>query len=171
MLVSLSIDDRAWQAAVDAWMEAAHREGVAANEEAAKKVQERTRQLLSIYHHAPETRTPSPEGEPPAMISGRLAASIDVQRDGDDSLVGPTDAASSDNGPYGRFLEMGGDHIAHNIFGEMWWREDGRWYHKPSIKKESRPYLSRATEELIDSGAITRTYYDHWLLAQEEVTA
>lgn len=157
---------------MDAWVGAAHREGVAANYDAATDIQRRTKALLWRLHHAPETKTPSPIGAPPAMISGRLAASIQVEHDGEDAIVGPTSWASSYNGPYGRFLELGGPHIAHNITGEMWWRENGRLYHKgPVIGKTGRPYLKPATEDAISSGEITRTYYDHWLRAQQEVAA
>ena len=160
-----------WWVAVDDWEKHAHREGVVANLEAAQAIQKRTRSLLSRYHHAPETRTPSPVGEPPAMISGRLAASVDASHDGDDAIVGPTGSASSRNGPYGRFLELGGTHQAHNATGQMWWHEDGHKYHAETIEKAGRPFLRPATDDAIRSGEIHDIYWRRWLVAQQAVTA
>lgn len=148
----------------------AHREGVSANLEAAQVVQRKTRDYLSRYGHKPGTRTPSPKGQPPAEISGRLLASVRAEHDGDDALVGPTRSASSKNGPYGRFLELGGEHDAHNA-DEMWWWEDGFWHHAKHLEKGPRPYLMPATLESIESGAITDVYWRHWLVAQEAVTS
>lgn len=167
----MTVDQGDFRAALDAWVTAARREGVAANFDSAREIRDTARSLLTALSHAPETRTPSPEGAPPAAISGRLAASVEAQRDGDDALVGPTAEASSENGPYGRFLEMGGDHIAHNDTGEMWWREDGRWHRAAALEKLPRPYLKPAVNRTVESGDVSRIYYDHWRAAQEEVTA
>lgn len=181
MLVTLTVDSKAWETAVTEWIALAHREGVSANLEAAQKIQSRARRLLAEGQHAPGTRSPKPPGTAPGSISGSLAASIDARHDGDDALVGPTDSARSKNGPYGRFLELGGEHIAHS--GDpgwgwggyyyptlMWWREDGVKYNSPYLKKAPRPYLKPATDDAIASGEITETYERHWLIAQEAVT-
>ena len=141
-----------------------------ANLEAAQDIQERARRLLTRLSHAPHTKTPSAPGSPPARITGTLAASILAEHDGDDALVGPTKAASSKNGPYGRFLELGGPHAAHNHTGYMRWYEDGRWHRAREIEKAGRPYLEPATDDAIRSGAITRIYFDHWLIAQDMAT-
>jgi hypothetical protein len=155
---------------MDEWVIAAHREGVMANLEAAQEIQDRTRRLLTRLAHSPGTKTPSPKGSPPAMISGTLAASIQAEHDGDDAIVGPTRLASSKNGPYGRFLELGGTHAAHNPSGQMSWFEDGRWWQMAEVEKAERPYLKPATEDAIRSGAIYQIYYDRWLIAQQAVT-
>src|SRR5579859_3961699 len=128
----------------------AHREGVAANLDAAKNIQRRTRSLLAQFHHRPLTRTPSPPGAPPAMIGGRLAASVLASQDGDDAIVGPTRWASSKNGPYGRFLELGGEQAAHNESGRMWWWQDGYWHDAEQLNKAPRPFLKPATDDAVN---------------------
>jgi len=156
---------------MDEWTVLAHREGVMANLDAARAIQRRTKSLLWRYHHSATTKTPSPLGQPPAMISGRLAASVQADQDGDDAVVGPTSWASSKNGAYGRFLELGGVHAAHNDTGEMWWYQDGFWHHAAELEKGPRPFLKPATEQAIESGEIYDIYWRHWLMAQEAVTA
>lgn len=176
------MDSARWENAVREWIALAHREGVSANLEAAQGIQARTRRLLNVYSHDPDTRTPSPEGSYPARITGRLAASIDARHVGEDAWVGPTDAASSKNGPYGRFLELGGTHVAHSgapyIYPDgsssgpqMWWREGKSLHHAGVLKKAPRPYLEPATDAAIASGEIYDTYWRHWLIAQEAVTS
>ena len=154
---------------MDEWLVAAHREGVMANLEAAQDIGDRTRRLLTRVSHPPHTKTPSPPGSPPAMISGALAASVKAEHDGDDAIVGPTAAARSKNGPYGRFLELGGTHTAHTSKG-MRWYEDGNWYRMREVTKKGRPFLEPATEDAIRSGAIHQIYWGHWLIAQQAVT-
>lgn len=141
---------------------------MAANLDAAQIVRSRTRNLLLAVSHAPYTRTPSPPGAPPAAISGTLAASVQASHDGDDAIVGPTATASSYRGPYGRFLELGGEHVASSPAG-MHWFEDGQWHRAFAIGKAPRPYLKPATDAAIADGSISRVYYDHWLRAQEEI--
>jgi hypothetical protein len=170
-MLSLEVDKRAWSDALVAWTFGAHREGVNGNQDAAKDIQRRTRAILTRLSHADRTKSPSPPGAPPATISGRLAASVLVNRDGDDAIVGPTALASSKNGPYGRFLELGGDHQEHNPSGYMKWVEDGKGYRAKFLQKQPRAYLRPATEDAIHSGDVSRFYYDHWLRAQQEVTA
>jgi hypothetical protein len=155
---------------MDEWATLAYREGVSANLEAAQDIQKRTQRLLLEKDHLAGTRTPSPPGAAPATITGRLAASIQASHDGDDAIVGPTVAASSNRGPYGRFLELGGDHAAHSPRG-MWWREDGRWHRADFLRKAPRPFLKPSTDDAIESGAIHDIYWRHWLIAQEAVTS
>jgi hypothetical protein len=112
-----------------------------------------------------------------------LQASIDARLVGDEGWVGPTDAASSSDGPYGRFLELGGTHVAHSgpsytdhFTGEttgpqMWWHEGGKWHHAGVLNKAPRPYLEPATDAYIASGELYDTYWRHWLVAQEAVTS
>lgn len=141
-----------------------------ANLDAAQDIQDRTRRLLTRLSHSANTHTPSPKGQPPAAISGALAASVLAQHDGPDAVVGPTALASSKNGPYGRFLELGGDHVAHNGSGYMHWFEDGHWEKAKVLHKGERPYLKPAVDDAVHSGAILKIYYDRWLIAQQSVT-
>lgn len=113
-----------------------------AEHKGAEKIKDRAQELLSVAKHPPHTRTPSPPGAPPGEITGVLKDSIMVADDGDGSRVGPTDLASSVNGPYGRFLELGGVHE-----GNMKWFEDGVWHEATVLKKFPRPYMRPARDE------------------------
>lgn len=94
-----------------------------------------------------------------------------AEHDGPDAVVGPTAAARSKNGPYGRFLELGGTHEAHSgAGGYMHWFEDGTWNKAKTLRKTERPYLKPAVDGAVHSGAILQIYYDHWLAAQQSVT-
>lgn len=121
-----------------------------------------------MIRHAPETRTPSPPGAPPAAISLALAQSMSASRVGDDAIVGPTGSARSINGPYGRFLELGRDHVAKHRY--MKYVQDGHTYRRRFIRKDPRPYLKPTVEFAVDSGMLLDIYAEHWLAAQEQVT-
>lgn len=97
--------------------------------------------------------------------TGALMAAIDASEDGDDALVGPTGAARSINGPYGRAVELGGWREAHNPSGYMWW-PTGVWTDRARANMmPSQPYLAPAVAET-EPGR-KRIYYDHWLRAQQ----
>lgn len=100
--------------------------------------------------------------------TGALMASIAVQADGDDALVGPTDSARSFNGAYGRAVELGGMRFAHNPSGRMWWH-DGGWRSAVSNMMPSQPYLEPAVKEIADSGRAEKIYEDHWRRAQDAI--
>ncbi len=102
--------------------------------------------------------------------TGALMESIDARYDGDDALVGPTDSARSKNGPYGRFIELGGIHRAHNPSGYMWWEENGSLRRAKVLVKGPHAYLEPATDQEIGSGDLTRIYFDRWLIAQDTAT-
>jgi hypothetical protein len=70
--------------------------------------------------------------------------------------AGPGASAASYNGPYGRFLEFGGVHVAHNRTGFMHWFEDGAWHRMSVISKDSRDYLRRAIELGIADNSLHR---------------
>lgn len=134
---------------MDRWLVAAHDEGRQANMEVAKDIRATARAMVS-------------------KRTGRLMEAIDASYDGDDALTGPTDAASSKNGPYGRFHELGGVHDAHNKSGYMWW-PTGEWkYHAAHQVKAPHPFLKPAVEAIVP-GAAERIYYDAWLRAQAAI--
>lgn len=129
------------------WLAASEREGMAANMEVAHEIQAGARGIVS-------------------KRTGRLAGAIDASYDGTDALTGPTDAASSKNGPYGRFHELGGVHDAHNASGYMWW-PTGVWSnHAAHQVKAAHPYMKPAYEAVVGGGSADRIYYDAWLRAQ-----
>lgn len=117
------------------------------------------RRVLLRRVHPAHTRTPAPIGAPPASITGRLAASIfagDARPRGAlswEAHAGPTRAASSNRGPYGRFLEFGGTQFEHTTRG-MRWFEDGRWHHAEWLVKAPRPYLAVALDEIVADGSL-----------------
>lgn len=141
----------------------AMRGGPAAAEAMAKQGKQLDREMVSLTEHAPHTKTPSGAGGPPSMISGRLMESMwagDLEA-GPGAFswtahAGPGASAASYNGPYGRFLEFGGTHVAHNRTGFMHWLEDGVWYHRSFVTKDSRDYLRRAIELGIVDGSLHR---------------
>lgn len=99
--------------------------------------------------------------------TGRLMGSIEVSGEGDDALVGPTTAASSFNGPYGRAVELGGMREAHNASGRMWWHDGGSWHSAVANMMPSQPYMKPAVDIVISSGRAARIYEDHWRKAFE----
>lgn len=127
-------------------MAAAHREGVAANMDAARDIRAKARELVP-------------------KRTGALMASINATQEGDDALVGPTASARSFNGPYGRAVELGGMRTAHNPSGRMWWQSGGVTHSAVSNMMPSQPYLAPAVEATSESRK--RIYYDHWLRAQQ----
>ena len=90
--------------------------------------------------------------------------------DGPDALVGPTGSARSDNGPYGRFHELGGVHDAHNHTGLMWWPTNVWSHHAAHQVKRPHPFLKPAVEQIVEGGGASRIYYEHWLAAQQAAT-
>jgi phage gpG-like protein len=87
---------------------------VLAVDAAAKQVREDIVDQLMLKEHAKGTKTPSSPGEPPAMITGRLKASVratpatPIGLTRAEAKVGPT-------APYSRIHELGGTagHGAH----------------------------------------------------------
>jgi len=80
--------------------------GVAAAEPAAEAMGEavarEARAQLSRSSHAPGTPSPAPPGEPPSMITGRLAGSIEVK------VLGPGTVQVGATTAYSRIQELGG---------------------------------------------------------------
>lgn len=146
--------------------------GPAAAEAMARQGKQLDREMVSLTAHAPHTRTPSPPGEPPSMISGALMESM---WDGNleagpgeyswTAHAGPGASARSYNGPYGRFLEFGGTHAAHNRTGAMHWFEDGKWHHAAVLSKDSRDYLRRAIELGVTDGSLHRAAVEAFVAA------
>lgn len=150
----------------------AMRGGPAAAAAMARQGKQLDREMVSLTAHAPYTRTPSPPGAPPSLISGRLMESM---WDGDlepgpgafswTAHAGPGASAASYNGPYGRFLQFGGVHVAHNSTGYMHWFESGSWHRARTLTKESRDYLRRAIELGVADGSLHRAAVEAFIAA------
>lgn len=104
-------------------------------------VEGEARARLSRYSHQRGTPTPSPPGQPPALITGRLRSSFD--------LAGPTPAGAGvwmsmlgPTAPYARIQELGGS--------------TGR------ATLPARPYLRPAIEAVRDSGRLAETFIRAW---------
>jgi hypothetical protein len=144
--------------------------GPAAARAMARQGKQLDREMVSLTAHAPHTRTPSPAGGPPSMISGRLMESM---WSGDEAPgpgtyswtahAGPGASAASYNGPYGRFLQFGGVHAAHNSSGYMHWYEGGAWHRAVALSKDSRDYLRRAIELGVADGSLHRAAVEAFL--------
>lgn len=144
----MTVDDGATKDALDAWVSRAKAAGIAANMEVAMEIRDVAKEIVH-------------------KRSGALAASIEASADGDDALVGPTGSAASKNGPYGRFIEMGGPRTAHNDSGYMWW-PTGVWTnHAHHQEMGPLPYLKPAADLVAKGGGAARIYYKHWLAAQQ----
>ena len=136
--------------------------------QAAQAIRDTARDLLSLQHHDRGTKTPSAPGEPPAMISGSLWASMTAEMmTADEAWVGPTSSASSYNGPYGRIQELGG-----LMEGRPWmrWFEDGKWHRAQEVFLPDREYLEPATRWEVDSGRVWEIYAEHQTEAILEAT-
>ncbi|MBK3624906.1 hypothetical protein JHN59_08600 [Streptomyces sp. MBT49] len=103
------------------------------------------KQQLTTSSHDKGTPTPSAPGEPPSLVSGTLRRSTKV--------VGPIPVGFgrwlAEAGPtavYGRIQELGGT--------------AGRGAELPP-----RPYVQPAYEQIVASGAVSRTYHLAWRAA------
>jgi len=156
------VDAAAWQAATDDLLAIIGDHMLAASVEGAGRIQDATRGLLTAQSHAAHTKTPSVAPEPPAMISGALAASV---------IVTPVpDELGADVGPttdYGRIQEIGGWMQGHPL---MHWIEDGIEHWSAGHSLPERPSLGPATGAVVDSGDLEQIYEDHVLEAIQEVT-
>lgn len=115
-----------------------------ATEAARGLVESKARSNLALRSHRRGTPTPSPPGQPPALIDGTLR----------DSFRGTMPTPTGDGGwvctlstglVYSRIQELGG------------WAGRGHRSHLPP-----RPYLAPAAKDLIASGALRDTFARYW---------
>lgn len=137
-----------------------------ASEQGAQQIREVARELLTSRWHGRYTFSPSAAGEPPAAISGDLAASMSSEMFGDEAWVGPT-AGFGRTGFYARIQELGGGMHGHPF---MRFFLEGRWWKRRFIELPARPYLEPATNEIVDSGRLWEIYAEHQLDAILEAT-
>jgi hypothetical protein len=170
VIISVSVDDARWSAGLDRLVELFAEKGREATLDGAEEIRDVAIGKLTALSHDPDTWTPSAPGMPPASISTDLAASMTaLMMTEDQAWVGPTDSASSFNGPYGRIQELGGPMHGHPMMN--FFRVNEGWFGKRFIDLPARPYLAPSTEDVVDSGRLTEIYIEHWTEAIEEATA
>jgi hypothetical protein len=188
--VTATTDSKDWSFGIDRLAVLIREHTADASMDAAALIEGITKAKLAERSHGPLTFSPSPRGarQPPAMVSGNLAASISHARDGfTGAMVGPT-AGYGRSGDYARIQELGGDMHGHPYmrFMKMGWGgqfrviRDGQIIFSGASKTprtiflESfvhltpRPYLAPATEEAVDSGRVRDIYAQWWADAIEE---
>lgn len=153
----MGVDIAATEAALDELL--AHvKDAVShAAHDSADEVKKTTQELLTALEHPFATKTPSPPGAPPAMISGDLAGSVLVTDAGDTAFVGPTT-------DYGRIQELGGFMQGHPMM--HWMEPPGVWHHSAGHDLPERPYLKPALLESLPE--IERIWEDAVARAIEE---
>jgi hypothetical protein len=165
--ISVEVDASDWNAALDVLIGASDLQAQEASLEGAQEIRDVARGKLTALSHTWDTFSPSQPGEPPAMISGDLAASMDARlMTGDEAWVGPT-AGYGRTGDYARIQELGG-----GMHGHPWMRFflEGRWWERHFIELPPRPYLEPSTEDVIASGRLFTIYEEHQLQAIMEAT-
>jgi phage gpG-like protein len=154
--IDIRVDSRAWDAGTTRLISLMAQAGRDANVEAAgvvkDYVQAKLRETAHPYGFRP---SPSRPGMPPAYVSGALHDSLLVTDMGDSALVGPTVE-------YAREQELGGPMEGHPL---MRWVDDWGYHQRTRVDLADRPYQKPGTEDAINSGEITRVYYDKWLAA------
>lgn len=167
MIVTAHVDDAAWQKAIDLLLVASTEQARKASLEGAEEIRDVARAKLTDKWHSAFTFSPSFPGEPPAAISGDLAASMDAEMmTADEAWVGPT-AGYGRTGEYARIQELGGGMHGHPF---MHFFVDGRWWDEAFIELAPRPYLQPSTDDVIDSGRLHEIYEHHQLEAILEAT-
>ncbi|MFJ5217165.1 hypothetical protein ACIP98_20885 [Streptomyces sp. NPDC088354] len=112
---------------------------------AAHLAEARIKQMLTTSSHPKGTPTPSAPGEPPSLVTGTLRRSTKV--------VGPIPVG------FGKWLAQVGPTAVYGRIQEL----GGTAGHGAELPP--RPYVQPAYEQLIASGAISRTYHTAWRAA------
>lgn len=139
-------DDHDWDEALRRKLLATEHANERAAKDAAKVLERAAKRLLRRYTHEEGTPTPSPPGEPPALVTGNLRRSYRTRRKVSPSRyvamteVGPTAA-------YSRIQELGG------VTGRGYrTRLPARPYHRPAtgaVRRDvRRVFVSRWREGL-----------------------
>lgn len=168
MIVTTQEDSSAWSGALDVMLTAMAEAGRKASLKGAEEIRDVARAELTAEWHGPYTDTPSAPGEPPAAISGDLAASMYAAMETpDEAWVGPT-AGYGRSGDYARIQELGGPMHGHPLM--IWHRQFEGAMHRITaefVELMPRPYLEPATEAVVDSGRLTDIYVEYWTAALE----
>jgi phage gpG-like protein len=118
----------------------------------AEKFRDGVKTELSRYPHPAHTRTPSPPGQPPGLISGALRDSVAA------TPAAPYGEATwvAHVGPhtvYAMIQEYGGVMHAHRPY--MSWITDGRRFYAKTVELPERPYMRPVAERMSSDGRLT----------------
>lgn len=123
-----------------------------------------SREELTRYWHSVGTRTPSPPGEPPAWMTGRLSQSITKQ-----VTPGSPEARASvaPHTIYAHIQEVGGPIWANIRLGAkgkklhtLSFVTNGVRYFPLEVRLPPRPYMRPASEEVVRDGSLRRAALD-----------
>lgn len=109
---------------------------------------------LRRYTHPPYTRTTSPPGEPPALVTGTLRRSVRAEP----AIATGDWSARSSVAPhtvYARIQELGG-HIRPVRAAALRWTEDGQVVFSMHSYLPKRPYMAPARERMVADGSLRR---------------
>jgi hypothetical protein len=108
---------------------------------------------LRRFTHAAGTRTPSPPGSPPALVTGRLRSSFQIKPA---YSIGDFRWKSSDRPSvvYARIQEYSGD-IFPVTAKYLAWRTASGMHFAKSVYLPARPYMRPAIQRIIEDGSLT----------------
>lgn len=108
---------------------------------------------LVRYTHPPQTKTPSPPGAPPALVTGTLRRSVVPELA---TVAGPVARASvAPHTVYARIQELGGD-IYPVRAKFLRWTEDGITHYSKHVRLPARPYMRPTTAATVADGSLHR---------------
>jgi hypothetical protein len=116
--------------------------------------------MLVRYSHAPGTKTPSPPGQPPALMTGELRRSITCTQGPSSGTYGVSQVAP--HTIYARIQEYGG-HIYPKRVRYLRWVEDGQVHFSKHVYLPPRPYLRPAARDCIANGSLTRAAMESFM--------
>jgi hypothetical protein len=108
---------------------------------------------LRRYTHPPFTKTPSPPGQPPALVTGTLRRSVRVVPAAGGGAVARSSVAP--HTVYARIQEYGG-HIYPVRARFLRWVEDGAVHFARHVYLPPRPYMRPTTAEMAADGSLHR---------------
>jgi hypothetical protein len=108
--------------------------------------------VLARYTHPPHTKTTSPPGQPPALVTGTLRRSLRVVP------APPAPRTTASLAPHtvsARIQEAGGD-IYPVRAGVLRWAEDGVTHFSKHVRLPARPYMRPGRDDLVADGTFRR---------------
>lgn len=121
---------------------------------------------LTALSHPRSTRTPSPPGEPPAKISGKLAGSVrplgaSLSRAAPSGDSAARSVAAST--PYAASQERGSFPMrAHTSKGMRWQEPPGVWHRSMQHDLPQRSYMESTAELMAADGRLSGAAVDGW---------